>query len=204
MEPLVWYQIVAPAIVCLALIVVALFTRRPRLQFAALGLVAMVGYGMLQDQVSARLCPEYFTVFHPPIPGLTDPTLLGIAWGFLGAWWGGVLLGYVAGLVATLGSRPPLASRELVRPLMVLLVVVSAVVLLTGINVWRHAELFGVSLDPALTKLLTPERHRPLLIVACYHFAAYASAVIGGVVLCLWVRVERVRRTTVKAHTPVG
>jgi hypothetical protein len=195
MEPIEWYQIVAPAIVCLALIVVALFTRRPRLQFAALGLVAMVGYGMLQDQLSARLCPEYFTVFHPPIPGVTDPTLLGVAWGFLGAWWGGVLLGYVAGLVATLGSRPQVAPRELVRPLVVLIVAVAVVVLLTGINVWRHSELFGVSLDPWVTKQVPPERHRQLLIVACYHFAAYASATIGGVVLCLWVWVVRVRRT---------
>jgi hypothetical protein len=195
MEPLAWYQIVAPTIVCLILVLVALATQRPRLRFAAIGLVAMVGYGMLQDQLSARLCPDYFTVFHPPIPGVTDPTLLGVAWGFLGAWWGGVLLGYIAGLVATLGSRPPVAPRELVRPLVVLLLVVGLVVLLTGINVWRHAELLGVSLDPALTKLVPPERHRPLLIVACYHFAAYASATIGGVVLCVWVWVERVRRT---------
>ena len=89
MTPLGWHQIALPVVMCMVLAVVA--GRVPRYRFALMGLVVLVGYAMLQDQVSARLCPEYFTVLHPPIPGLTDPTLLGISWGFLGAWWGGVL-----------------------------------------------------------------------------------------------------------------
>ena len=34
------------------------------------------------------------------------------AWGFLGGWWGGMLMGMSLGLVATLGKAPPLAVRE--------------------------------------------------------------------------------------------
>ena len=41
-------------------------------------------------------------------------------------------------------SDPQLTPRELVRPIMVLLAVLTAVVFLTGYTVWRHAELFEV------------------------------------------------------------
>jgi hypothetical protein len=192
MNPIEWHQITLPLVMCVAFAGVAI--RLPRYRFVLLGLGAMVGYAVLQDQTSARLCPEYFTVLHPPIPGLTDPTLLGISWGFLGAWWGGVLLGFVLALVATVGSRPALAPRELVRPLAVLVSVLAVVTALTGFTVWHHAGLLGVSLDAGTTQLVPPERHRGLLTVACYHFTAYATATIGGAVLCVWVWTERGKR----------
>jgi hypothetical protein len=154
----------------------------------------MVGYAMLQDQISVRLCPEYFTVVHPPIPGLTDPTLLGISWGFLGAWWGGAVLGYVAGLLATLGPRPQLTPRELVRPLLLLVGALAFVTGITGASVWYYTEVLGVSLDAGMTGLVPPARHRGLLTVACYHLVAYATAAAGGVVVCAWVWAERRKR----------
>src|SRR5262249_28697462 len=116
-----------------------------------LGIGVMSGYAILQDQVSARLCPEYFTVLHNPIPGLTDPTLLGVAWGFLGAWWGGALMGYFAGIAATAGRKPPLGPRELVRPMLVLVLAIGTATAMTGVSVWHHAEMFEVRLDPGLT-----------------------------------------------------
>jgi hypothetical protein len=192
MKPLAWYQIALPVAACVVLAVLAL--RLPRYRFALLGLVAMVGYAMLQDQVSVRLCPEYFTQLHPPIPNLTDPTLLGVGWGFLGAWWGGILLGYAVGLTATLGPRPKLSPRELVRPMLLLVGSVTAAAAITGVSVWRHAEVLGVSLDPGNARLVPAIRHRELLVVACYHFSAYACATLGGVALCVWVWTERRRR----------
>lgn len=194
MNPIGWHQITLPVIVCLAF--AALAVRLARYRYVLLGLGAMVGYAVLQDQVSARLCPEYFTVLHPPIPGLSDPTLLGISWGFLGAWWGGVLLGFALALTATVGSRPPLAPRELVRPLAALVGVLAAVTALTGFAVWHHANLLGVSLDPQMSLLVPKERHRGLLTVACYHFTAYVTAAVGSAVLCMWVSGERRRRAT--------
>jgi hypothetical protein len=157
---------------------------------------------MLQDQISARLCPEYFTVFHPPIRALTDPTLLGISWGFLGAWWGGIILGLCVGFTATLGSRPKLSPRELVCPLAVLVCVVAIVAALTGFTVWHHSKLLGVSLAGAA--LVPPEHHLGLLTVACYHFAAYASATIGGVVLCVWVWRERGKHRAGETACPMN
>jgi hypothetical protein len=194
-EPLARYRIAAPVAACVGLAVLVAVRPLPRFRFALLGLVAFVGYGIVQDQFSARLCPEYFTVFHPPIRGVTDPTLLGIAWGFLGAWWGGFLMGYVTGVAATVGPRPPLGVRELFRPMVALVGVMAAVTVLTGVNVGRHAELLGVSLEPPLAALGSPERQRLLLVVACYHFAAYATGVVGSVILFVWVVNQRKKRS---------
>ncbi len=180
----------------MGLAVLAVVRPIPRLRFAAMGLGYLVGYAILQDQVSARLCPEYFTVFHPPIPGLTDPTLLGFAWGFLGAWWGGVAMGYAVGLAATLGPWPQLAPRDLVWPMFVVVVLVGIATGLTGLTVDRHAEMMEVSIAPGLAADIPPERQRQLLVVSCYHFVAYTSAVLASVGLCVWVVRERRRSSS--------
>lgn len=195
MEPLAWYRIAAPVAFVVGLSLLCAIRPMPRVRAMLLGIGVLSGYAILQDHVSVRLCPEYFTVFHNPIPGLTDPTLLGIAWGFLGAWWGGALLGYFAGLTATVGDRPPLAVRELVRPMLFLVASVGFVSALTGFTVTLHADKLGLRLDPFVDAVVPPHRHRELFAVACYHLTAYATAIAGSVVLCVWIARERRSRT---------
>ena len=72
----------------------------------ALCVLAAVTYGVIHDQVTARVCVEYFTIGHPPIFGTDDPTLLGIGWGVLATWWVGVILGIPLAAAARLGNRP--------------------------------------------------------------------------------------------------
>lgn len=194
MDPLPWYRIAAVPAVGLALIAYAVWKPTTRAHACLLGLAVLSGYGMIQDQVSARLCPEYFTVLHHPIPGLTDPTLLGLAWGFLASAGGGIAMGYAAGLAATLGTQPPLTARELVRPLLLTVLAVGVATAVTGLAVAHVTGLFGVRLDPALDPHVPPDRRRGLVIVACYHVTAYAAAVVGSVALCVWVGCERARR----------
>jgi hypothetical protein len=195
MDPLPWHKIAAPIVACLVLGVVAA-AGYSRFRFAALGVIAGVSYGMLQDQVSARLCPEYFTLFHNPIQGLTNPTLLGLAWGFLATWWAGMLLGYIAGLFATLGSAPKLAPREIVVPLLILMGGIAATVAISGFSVWLNSENLRVSVDPEVGRMLPRQRHVSLLVVACYHLVAYASSFAGSLVLCVWIWRERKKRAT--------
>jgi hypothetical protein len=38
---------------------------------------AAIIYGIVHDQITARICIEYFTVFHPPVFLTQSPTLLG-------------------------------------------------------------------------------------------------------------------------------
>jgi hypothetical protein len=186
-EPLAWYKIAAPVAFVVGLVVLCAVKNLPRFRAMLLGIGLLSGYAVLQDQVSARLCPEYFTHFHNPIPGLTDPTLTGVAWGFLGAWWGGALFGYFAGIAATAGKRPPLTVRQLVVPMLVTVLGIAAVTALVGGAVAYYAEQFGVQIDPYMAGPVPEERQRALLAVCCYHLASYVSAIVGSVACCVWV-----------------
>ena len=53
----------------------------------ALALFAGIAYSILHDQVTARVCVEYFTVGHPRIFPTESPTLLAIGWGIVATWW---------------------------------------------------------------------------------------------------------------------
>lgn len=204
MDPLPWYRLAATPLVIAALVAYAIWKPTTRARATILGAGMLAGYGILQDQVSARLCPEYFTVLHNPIPGLTDPTLLGIAWGFLGAAGGGVAMGYAAGLAATHGKAPPLTTRDLIRPMLLLMAAVGIVTTITGVSAHRHAEMFNIRLDPALDAVIPLDRQRAAFVVSCYHLAAYASAILGSVVMCVWIVVKRNTLTPTDGGTVTG
>src|SRR2546428_5874010 len=82
-----------------------------------LRILAAVVYGILHDQVTARVCVEYFTIGHAPIFGTDDPTLLGLGWGVLATWWMGLLLGVPLAVAARAGSRPKRSVGSLLRPI---------------------------------------------------------------------------------------
>jgi hypothetical protein len=191
MDPLPWWKIALPFLLVGGLAAYCAVRANVRARLMLLGAAVLAGYGMLQDQVSARLCPEYFTVLHNPIPGVSDPTLLGLLWGFLAGVPGGLLLGYTAGLAATLGPRPPWGVRRLVGPMLTLAAGVGFLTAVTGVSVARHIDLFGVRFDSLPG--IPPENQRGAFVVACYHLAAYAGWVAGSVGLCVWVGVSRGR-----------
>ncbi len=193
MEPLPWYKMALPVVFVVGLAVLCVVKNLARFRAMLIGIGLLSGYAAIQDQVSARLCPEYFTHFHNPIPGLTDPTLLGIVWGFLGAWWGGALFGYFVGIAGTIGKAPPLTLRQMVKPMLVTVLAVAGVTALVGGAVAIYADQLGVEIDPWKAGPVPKERQRALLVVCCYHLAAYASAVVASVACCVWV--ARARRT---------
>jgi hypothetical protein len=192
MEPLPTYRIVLPIVAMAVLCVVCWVRKIPRFQAMLLGIGIMSAFGMILDQISVRLCPEYFTALHSPIVGLTEPTLLGMAWGFLGSWWGGALWGYLAGVIATSETQfPPFTVRNLIRPMLVTISFVAIVTTITGLTVWRHAEMFEIHFVGWLTTAVPVERQKNAFIVACYHFSAYISAIVGGMTMCVWLGWKR-------------
>ena len=59
----------------------------------ALCIGSAVVYGIVHDQVTARVCVEYPPSAIRRIFGTDSPTLLGIGWGIIATWWVGLLLG---------------------------------------------------------------------------------------------------------------
>src|SRR5205807_5904962 len=89
-------------------------------------ILAAICYGIVHDQVTARICVEYFTIGHPPIFGTDDPTLLGIGWGVVATWWVGLILGLGLAFAARVGPRPKRDAGSLVKPISRLLCVMAA------------------------------------------------------------------------------
>ena len=108
---------------------------REALKIVGLCLAAATGYGVVHDQITARICVEYFTVGHDnPFP--TDsPTLLGLAWGIFATWWVGLIIGVALVVAARVGKRPKRTAASLVRPVLRLLAVMAVSALLAGVGV---------------------------------------------------------------------
>src|SRR5438094_10668775 len=91
------------------------------LKIVGLGILAAVSYGIIHDQITARVCVEYFTIGHPPLIPSTSPTLLALASGVVATWPLGLPVGFSLASAARLGHRPkplPVHLAPLILPLL--------------------------------------------------------------------------------------
>lgn len=144
---------------------------------------AAVGYGIVHDLITTRVCVEYFTVGHPPVFDTDDPTLLALGWGVFATWWVGVLLGVPLAIAARAGTLPPRSAGSLVRPITTLLAVMGVCAALAGVTGWLLARNGVVSLVGPISEKLSADRHAPFLADLWAHSASYAVGFIGGVVV---------------------
>jgi len=149
-------------------------------------------YGIVHDQVTARICVEYFTIGHPPIMDTEDPTLLALGWGVLATWWVGVGLGVPLAVAARAGSRPKRDVANLVRPVLTLLAVMALGAIVAGLLGWILAENGVVRLIGPMAEQVPIEKQVSFLINLWAHSASYLVGIVGGLVVI--VRVWRSRK----------
>ena len=152
-----------------------------------------ISYGIAHDQVTARICVEYFTIGHPPVFGTDDPTLLGIGWGVIATWWVGLLLGVPLAVAARVGRRPKRSVRSLVWPLSILMMVMAGCALLAGIIGWILAENGTIRLVDPLARRVPAVKHVPFLADGWAHSASYIVGFIGGIEVIVLVWRSRAR-----------
>src|SRR5262245_31335828 len=157
--------------------------RLESLQIILLSIAAAVAYGILHDQITARICVEYFTIGHPPIFGTEDPTLLGIGWGILATWWVGLFLGVLLAVVARAGKLPKRSAASLVRPIAVLMLAAACGAVLAGLLGWVLASRGVVYLVEPLASRMPHDKHVAFLIDGFAHTASYGFAFLGGLVM---------------------
>jgi hypothetical protein len=163
------------------------------LSILLLSVAMCVLYGILHDQVTARICVEYFTVGHPPVFHTENPTLLGIGWGTIATWWVGVILGIPVAAAARLGSRPKRSAVSLLHPMFVLFFCVGVFALIAGVVGYAAAINGWVGLGPYFRNNLPPEKHVPFLVDLFAHNASYLGGFLGGLFLTAWVWWTRIR-----------
>ena len=164
-----------------------------------LAVVGAISYGIVHDQVTARICVEYFTIGHPRVIASEDPTMLAFTWGVLATWWVGAALGGLLAIAARLGTWPLLTARDLVRPVFVLLVVMGVASLAAGLLGHHLAESGQVVLLEPFASRLPADKHVPFLTDLLAHNAAYLFGGLGGLLLAL--RTVFVRRRLANAET---
>jgi hypothetical protein len=149
-------------------------------------ILASIVYGIAHDQVTARVCVEYFTVFHPPVFMTTSPTLLGLGWGIVATWWAGAIIGLLLAIAAREGSRPKLTARQ-IAPLVARLLATMAVFAF----IFGTIGYFKGSVPSDVLVLLPKEMHRRFVADWWAHGASYATGFIGGLTLCVIVWLKR-------------
>ncbi len=149
------------------------------LKIVGLSIVAAVLYGIAHDQVTARVCLEYFTIFHPPVFHTQSPTLLALGWGFIATWWVGAFLGICLAIACRVGSPPRLSASNELRPIAWLLVTMGACALVSGV-----VGFFWGQVPDDMKGLLASNLERRFLADWWAHSASYATGFLGGMVLC--------------------
>ncbi len=172
------------------------------LRIVILGVAAAVAYGMVHDQITAHLCVEYFSVFHPRVIRSENPAVLALVWGVIATWWMGVILGVPAALIAQHGPPPRLGARDLLRPIRNLLCVMAALALIAGALGYAFTAFGGLRPPFHVRAHLAPERHARFMAAAFAHQTSYASGALGGLFLWLWIFRERTRRRRAASTPP--
>ena len=154
------------------------------------------GYGIVHDQITARICPAYFTLDHPSLglPSLfhnPNPTVLGLAWGVVATAPLATILGIGVACAARFGSWPKANWRQLLFPIILGFCAMGFAAALTGIWAFHRARSYGDRLSVARE-----------YAVWRTHQASYAAGVIVafGIIICLFLHRRRQARNIRKPH----
>ena len=163
------------------------------LKIVVLATIAAIVYGIVHDQVTARVCLEYFTVFHPPVFETDSPTLLALGWGIIATWWRGAFLGLLLALSARLGTRPKIKAADLLRPVLVLLAWMASSAIVAGIVGFVLARFNLIDKPVWVQEKLLPAVQNAFMADWFAHNASYAVATIGGFALCILTYRKRLK-----------
>lgn len=162
-------------------------------KIVSLCVLAAVLYGIVHDQITARISLEYFTVAHPDIFGTHSPTLLGLIWGIIATWWVGLLLGILLSLAARRGSAPKLSSKQ-VLPLVRNLMLISGVAaVLSGILFYTLTTNGMLYVPGHFASQVPSHLHARFMAALGAHNASYIVGFVGGIVVAIHVVCRRSR-----------
>ncbi len=161
------------------------------LKIIALCIAAAVVYGVLHDQVTTRICIEYFTVFHEQIIKSESPTVLAFFWGTVATWWAGLAVGIPALIVCRIGPWPKFGAKKLVRPITVLLATMAIASFSAGVSGYFFTQLRVVAPPLWVQNQLEVERYPRFMADWFAHNAAYGVGFLGGLVVSAWVWIQR-------------
>src|SRR5262245_5799790 len=167
---------------------------RQTIAIIALCVGSAVIYGILHDQITARVCLEYFTIGHPRVFRTESPMLLAVGWGVIATWWVGLILGIPLAVSARAGGRPKRDVRSLLRPVIGLMAIAGVCAALAGIAGYALGGSGLVYLVEPLASRVPIDRHNRFMADLWDHSARYLVGFIGGITVIVWVWRSRGRQ----------
>ncbi|MGB6483259.1 MAG: hypothetical protein WBE86_07205 [Candidatus Acidiferrales bacterium] len=161
------------------------------LKIILLTMAAAILYGVVHDQITIRVCPEYFTVAHPHIFRTSSLTLIALGWGVVATWWGGLAAGVAFALAARAGSPQKFTWRRFVRPGLVLLLVMGASATLAGFIGHWMASAGQISSVQAWGLMLPAEKQPAFMADVFAHVFSYLAGGVGSVIIALAIAWQR-------------
>ncbi len=156
-------------------------------QIILLSILAACTYGVVHDQITVRLCLEYFTVAHPPLFHTASPTLLALCWGVAATAGIGAVLGLVLALVSQSRGAAPYSVSRLGRSILVLLAVMAVSACGAGVVGYELSRRGLISMPAGLAGVIRAEQHDRFMAVWFAHGASYLVGLAGGALLCFCV-----------------
>ena len=136
-----------------------------KLQIVLLSVLAACSYGVIHDQITARLCIEYFTVAHPPLFHTGSTTLLALCWGVAATAGIGAALGVVLAMVSQSDGPTPYPISRLRRSLLLLLAIMAGSAFLAGVAGYQLSHGGFISIPSGLAGVLPAQQHDRFMAV---------------------------------------
>lgn len=162
-----------------------LLFRNETAKIILLAMGAAIAYGIVMDQITIRICPEYFTVAHPRILNTGSPTLAALGWGVASLWWSGLAAGIVFALAARAGSPRKLTWLHFVRPALVLLAVMAACAVAAGFVGGWLASTGQIPAVQAWGSFLPVEKQPAFMADLFAHALSYFAGAVGALMIAL-------------------
>jgi hypothetical protein len=158
-----------------------------------MGIASSIAYGIVHDQITIRICPDYLLVWHPKLLSTNNLTLVALAWGVVATWWMGAFLGLIVGLGATAG-RPPFAAKPAIFKAYIWVMAATGLcAALAGIVTWRLGLLAPSFIEgPEISGLSLDDRHR-FMIAWVVHNTSYNIGAAAALVAAIAVAIGRYR-----------
>jgi hypothetical protein len=164
---------------------------RRKVQIILFCTAAAIVYGIIHDQITARLCVEYFSVAHPTIIATDSPTLLGLIWGVVATWWVGAALGFLLAQASQSEGPPPTPFRTIARRVVILLLVMAVCATAAGVTGYVLSTHSTITLSREYLRTI-PFLHRHGFIADSFaHLASYLIGFLGGALLIFLTWRER-------------
>jgi hypothetical protein len=146
---------------------------------------AAVAFGVVHDQVTARVCVEYFTIGHERIVATDSPLVLGLIWGVVATWWAGALAGVVVALAAREGPWPRLTWRHFVRPAAALSVAMAIAALGAGVLGYALTASGRIGIVPSYADAIVPGRQARFMADVFAHATSYGVGLLGAIAIAV-------------------